>query len=223
MTVVVTTEPASLVAVHDQCAALEAWAEQCSSVAELRDASNKLAAIDEYLARTTTEGRGRVAAAMRRLEVRIGKLLPPAKTHAEAGALRHRPALGRDLSLGIRPETESQFRRMAENEDTVEDVIAGSDDEKPASRRKVMRAIRGDKPAATNTNIGDTRTLPRPVELARVLTRLDEQLNGLAAVARQLDGFDDLDPTLAEELAQSMVPAMTAINRVIRQLRRMGA
>lgn len=212
MTVVVTTEPASLVAVHDQCAALEAWAEQCSSVAELRDASNKLAAIDEYLARTTTEGRGRVAAAMRRLEVRIGKLLPP----SHRGKVRNRGD-----ELNHRQETE--FRQMAEDEDTVEDVIAGSDDEKPASRRKVMRAIRGDKPAATNTNIGDTRTLPRPVELARVLTRLDEQLNGLAAVARQLDGFDDLDPTLAEELAQSMVPAMTAINRVIRQLRRMGA
>lgn len=70
-------EPSSLVVVHDQCAAVEAWAEQCDSVPELKDAANKLAAIDEYLLRTATEGRGRVAEANRRLEVRIGVLLGP--------------------------------------------------------------------------------------------------------------------------------------------------
>lgn len=70
-------EPTSLVAVTDQCMAIETWAAQCDSIPELKDWKNKLAAVDEYLARTSTEGRARVAATMRRLEVRIGELLGP--------------------------------------------------------------------------------------------------------------------------------------------------
>lgn len=139
MTLVVAAEPHSLVAVHDQCATVEAWAEQCDSVAELRDASNKLAAISEYLERTSTEGRGRVAAAQRRLEVRIGKLLGPAN-------------LGHDRSPGatslanevenLTPNQRHAFRQLAENEDAVEAVIASSNDDKPATRNKVIRAIK---------------------------------------------------------------------------------
>lgn len=49
MSLVVAAEPTSLVAVEDQCAAIEAWAEACTSIAELRDAGNKLSAIDKYL------------------------------------------------------------------------------------------------------------------------------------------------------------------------------
>lgn len=131
-------EPTSLVAVHDQCDAIEAWAEQCESVPELRDAANKLAAIDEYLTRTSTEGRGRVAAAMRRLEVRIGKLLGPASPNGK----------GLDSSPGIQeiiPQRRSDFRQMAANEEVVEEVIAESTDGKPASRSKVMDRLRDAK------------------------------------------------------------------------------
>lgn len=129
----VTHEPSSLVQVDGQCAAIEAWAEQCDSVPELRDATNKLAAIDEYLTRTSTEGRSRVAAAMRRIEVRIGDLLGPAQVGAHSSATE-----GQDLTRDQR----SEFRQMAAHPEIVEDEIARSTDEAPASRRKVIGAIK---------------------------------------------------------------------------------
>lgn len=49
MAIVLAPEPSSLAAVDDQCASVEAWAEQATSIPELRDANNKLAAIGEYL------------------------------------------------------------------------------------------------------------------------------------------------------------------------------
>jgi hypothetical protein len=132
---VVANEPTSLAAVHDQCAAIEAWAEACESVPELRDASNKLAAIDTYLERTSIEGRARTAAAMRRLEVRIGQLLGPAE--------KGRPSNGNvPREQRLPGNRRHDFRQMAEHEDVVEEVIADSTDENPASRRKVTEAIR---------------------------------------------------------------------------------
>lgn len=136
-------EPTSLVAVHDQCAAVEAWAGRCESIAELRDASNKLAAIDEYLARTSSEGRARVAAAQRRLEVRVGELLGPTTPGARTD---REPSIAIEGSSLTKDERHA-FRAMAEHPDVVEDVIADSTDEQPASRRKVTRAIAEHKPA----------------------------------------------------------------------------
>jgi hypothetical protein len=138
------SEPTSLVQVDDQCAAVETWAEQCDSVPELRDATNKLAAIDEYLSRTSTEGRARVAAAMRRLEVRIGTLLGPAESVAGPG--RGKPSTATD---GLSRDQRHEFRAMAEHPEVVEDVIASSTDERPASRRQVQEAIRQANPPAT--------------------------------------------------------------------------
>lgn len=129
----VTHEPTSLVQVDGQCAAIEAWAEQCESVPELRDAGNKLAAIDEYLTRTSTEGRSRVAAAMRRIEVRIGDLLGPAVNPA-GKSIPHEES--------IPPNRRHEFRQMAAHPEIVEDEIARSTDEAPASRRKVIGAIK---------------------------------------------------------------------------------
>lgn len=136
---VVPSQPTSLVAVDDTCAAIEAWAEECDSIPELKDAANKLAAIDEYLDLTTTEGRGRVAAAMRRLEVRIGRLLGPPPPPQETGARKGSSA---DEPSGLTPNQRSDFRKLAENEDVVEGVIAESTDQQPASRNKVKAAIR---------------------------------------------------------------------------------
>lgn len=134
----VVTEPTSLVQVNDQCAAVEAWAERCESVPELQDANNKLAAIGEYLGRTSTEGRARVQAAMRTLEVRIGTLLGPAPTPQETGARKGAPA----SAPSIHRNQANDFRQMAANPDVVEEVIVESTDAKPPSRRKVMSAIR---------------------------------------------------------------------------------
>lgn len=132
----VSTEPTSLVAVAHQCASIEQWADTCDSIPELRDANNKLAAIDEYLNRTSTEGRARVAEAQRHLEVRIGSILGPPKIG------RPETSVANDISDGLTRNERSEFRAMADNADVVEAVVAESTDEAPASRRKVMKAIK---------------------------------------------------------------------------------
>ena len=129
-------EPSSLVAVTDQCATVEAWAEQCMSVPELQDAAHKLAAVDEYLARTSTEGRGRVAATIRRLEERIGQLIGPASPNGKSvGSVATDPD-------GLTKHQRHEFRMMAAHPDVVAVVVADSTDTEPASRRKVTDAIR---------------------------------------------------------------------------------
>lgn len=140
MSLVVSTQPSSLVAVDDQCARVEAWAETVTSIPDLQDANNKLGAIDEYLSLTASEGRARVAAARRRLEVRIGSLLGP----AEHGGDRRSDQVRRDEldPAPLSPQQRSEFRKMAADSGTVEDVIAGSSDEAPASRSKVLDSIK---------------------------------------------------------------------------------
>lgn len=136
MSLVIATEPSSIAVVFDQCSAIEAWAETCESVADLHAAAAKLSAVDAYLTRTSIEGRGLVARSMRRLEFRIGNLLGPAEPVAGPG--RGKPSTTTD---GLSRDQRSDFRQMAEHPDVVEDVIAGSTDDAPASRRKVMAAI----------------------------------------------------------------------------------
>lgn len=131
-------EPSSLVQVDEQCTSIEVWAEQPDrTIAELRDAGHKLAAIDEYLARTSTEGRARVAATQRRLEVRIGVLLGPASPNGKGSG-----SIAIDPSEALSKDERSAFRKMAEHPDVVDDVIASSTDEQPASRRKVVDKIK---------------------------------------------------------------------------------
>lgn len=139
---VVANQPSSLEAVEDQCLMVETWAESCDSIPQLRDASNKLAAIAEYLDLTSTEGRARVAAAQRRLEVRIGQLLGPTTTGE-----RHdlEPSVATEGSDGLTRHQRHDFRAMAADPETVEDVIATSTDDNPASRRQVTEAIKAKK------------------------------------------------------------------------------
>lgn len=131
-------EPTSLVAVHDQCAMVEAWAAGCDSVPLLQDAANKLAAIDEYLCRTTIEGRGRVAKSMRLLEQRIGHVIGAASRDHD----RRRGAKSTQADVGLSKDQRSDFRKMAAHPDIVEKVAAASTDEKPATRKAVLAAIR---------------------------------------------------------------------------------
>lgn len=116
----------------DQCSAIEIWAAECDFVLALRKISSVLAAYDEYLAHTSTKGRARVAAARRRLEMRIGELLGAAVVGSHSSATQ-----GAALSADERRD----FRQMAAHLEVVEKVIAESDDEHPASRRAVLRAV----------------------------------------------------------------------------------
>lgn len=76
---------------------------------------------------------------MRRLEVRIGQLLGPT-----SNGKRHdlEPSLAKEGSLNKNQRRE--FRQMAEHPEVIEEVIAESTDDKPASRRTVMQRRDGD-------------------------------------------------------------------------------
>jgi sugar phosphate isomerase/epimerase len=132
----VRSEPSSLIEVFTQCDVIEAWAASCDSVAELKQSGIELGVMDDYLARTSTEGRARVQATMRRLEVRIGQLLPVPKVGNPGNG-------NRDSNTElIERHVAHDMREMAEHPDLVEEVIAASTDEAPASRRKVTEAIK---------------------------------------------------------------------------------
>lgn len=136
---IVIPRPSSEIDVFGLCQQVEQHAQYVTDVAELQNAKAKLSAIDAYLERTSTEGRRQVSATMRRLEVRIGELLPPVSE-----------TNGRNLSLAdersgvtaLTPNERRDFRDMAANVEAVESVIADSTDEEPASRRKVLTAVR---------------------------------------------------------------------------------
>ena len=163
MSLVVATEPTSLVAVEDQCARIEAWAETCDNVAELRDAMNKCSAISEYLRLTATEGTARVETAKRRLEVRVGVLLGPPAPRSETG--RGRTS---DRNQEIDSATVSAFRAMAADTETVEEVIAASTDTAPPSRRKVMDAIKSKRKPPSEEDV--LKRLSRAAVEQRVTT-----------------------------------------------------
>lgn len=193
MTLVVpTTEPASLVAVNDQCAAIEAWAETCESIPELQDFGNKLAAIDEYLNRTSTEGRSRVAAAMRRLEVRIGKLLGPPLGPQESGRLQ-----GSGATEPLDRHRRDEFRRMAENEEVVEQVIAESTDRAPASRGKVMQIIR---PKKANERDGAKKSRANVIARENEIREMARKGNTSLQMANALDVTRDSVVSIAKRI-----------------------
>lgn len=205
MSLVVATEPSSLVAVENQCSMVEAWAESCDSIPQLRDASNKLAAISEYLELTATEGRARVAAAQRRLEVRIGHLLGPT-TPGERHDLG--PSIVTEGSDALTKDQRHDFRRMAENEPIVEDVIASSTDEAPASRRRVTEAIKATKPEPTKP-----RRSPLPDAAQRAgwdFRRAVERLERLTA--------DDRFPANREQVAAALRGHLTYATEVLHDL-----
>ncbi len=170
-------EPISLAHITAQCRSIEVWAEHCDSIPDITDARNKLAAIEQYVAATSKDGRAQIAAAQRRLEIRIGILLGPAKAGNPTGANQHG---GTSLASEVPPtdaadsalsaNERSQFRNMADHPDIVEAVIDESDDESPASRRRTLDEINRAKHAPP----GD----PTPEEIhARTVTLVAKELH----------------------------------------------
>lgn len=196
------TEPASLVAVDQQCAAIETWAEECGSVPELQDATHKLAAIDEYLLRTSSEGRGRVAAAMRRLEVRIGHLVGPPQT----GRRTDLEPVERDRQVGwdLPKDRRSQFRQMAQHADVVEEEIARSTDDNPVTHRGVMRAVRAAKAGEAPP--------PKPKEQSD----MDEYLKLFRTLKLMNAALDDIDVKAAIRGSRTHRLAKEAVKRTDR-------
>lgn len=184
--------PVTAVQVAEQCRSIEAWASQCDSVDEIREADNRLAAIAEYVKRTSTEGRARVEAARRRLEARIGQLLPPSENKGPAT---------RNRDDGLSRQQKNDFRKLADHPEIVDAVIDDSDDESPASRRRVLDEINRVKqtppppetPAerdARERAEADRRSADRLINVARGWATL----TGLAENERRAEILALIDP-----------------------------
>lgn len=120
------------------CDAVVAWADTCDDLGTVREIYDRFAAIAEYLSRR--DAAREANAAMRRLEVRIGQLLPPPEPVG-------RPAgnSARVPSSEIGARDAARFRKMAAHPEAVEAVIAESTEPKPASRRAVLAKIAADQ------------------------------------------------------------------------------
>lgn len=206
MSLVVASQPSSLEAVEDQCLMVETWAESCDSIPQLRDAINKLAAISEYLELTATEGRARVEASKRRLEVRIGHLLGPASNGGDRKSDQF--DRGRTDRDDLTKDQRSAFRAMAADPETVEDVIAASTDDNPASRRQVTEAIKANKPEPTKPR---RTSLPDTAQRAGwEFRRCVERLERIAA--------DDRFPNHREQVAAALSGHLTYATEVLHDL-----
>lgn len=159
-----TSGPMTVELVADQCRTIEVWAERCDSIDALRDADAKLAAIAEYVKRTDVQGRAKVVAARRRLEIRIGQLLGAREQGKRS-----------DLSLAseksdLTPNERSQFRKLADHPDIVDAVIDDSTDATPASRRRVL------------DEIGKAKHTPEPVDIREARERAEDDKRAAARI-----------------------------------------
>lgn len=111
-----------------------AWADSIEDVTVVRDAAAKWAAITEYVKRKSLDGVAEAEGALRRLEVRIGRL------NERRGAGRP-PANCPHTDNSVPRQRAAEFEVMAKNADVVEDVIAASTDANPPSRRRVLGEI----------------------------------------------------------------------------------
>ena len=135
---VVVPTPAAGLDVHGICQSIEAWAATTEDIGALKDNKSKLSAIDQYLASTSTEGRAAISATVRRLEQRISEVIGAASN----GGDRVSDQFIRE-GTALTPNERNDFRKMAANPDVVDRVLAESTDAAPASRAKVLEAIKG--------------------------------------------------------------------------------
>lgn len=149
MSLLAIPEPATvdLDRARDLATAVMAWAEECDSIDELEDARAKVAAIETYLRRRGEAVAAEIAAADRRLEVRIGALLGPRSQGERSDLSGTSPHEGK-----LPSQRASEFRRMAEHADDP-DVNGAIDN--GASRRQVLDLIdqaRADRQAIRDLN-----------------------------------------------------------------------
>lgn len=136
-------QSASLPALLDACEAVVQWAEMCEDIGTVREVYDKFAAIAEYL--TRRDAAREAAATMRRLEVRIGQLLP-----SEQGRRTDLELPSRDEEVHtartFRDDEKAAFRQMAAHTSIVDEVIAQSTQTRregpgPASRAQILARI----------------------------------------------------------------------------------
>ena len=143
---------------RDLAASVVAWAEQCDDITELEEARAKVAAIETYLRRRGEAVAAEIATADRKLEVRIGALLGPAKVG------RPETSVATDGSLS--QDNRHEFRKMAEHQDVPEVADAINNG---ASRREVLTRIKTHRQRQADQAITDeiaewADTLPAPTD-----------------------------------------------------------
>jgi len=145
--------PMTLAEVEQDCSAVESWTENCDDIEAITKAVDWLNVVEEFLVRTSTEGRSRVLKAMRRLEVRIGQL------NERRGAGRPSANCPR-ADNSIPRQRAAEFELMANNADVVEEVLAASSDDDPPTRRKVLKAIAATKKTEKKVATAKPKTAP---------------------------------------------------------------
>lgn len=214
MTAVVVPKPGDVLdtrTLHERCDAIDRWAGETDDVDALQAARAGLSAIDEYLLRTSVAGRARVQASLRQLEVRIGELLGPADLD---GKRRNQHSeLSTAVESSISKDERSAFRRMAAHRDVVDEVIAGSSDERPASRARVLRTI------DERTRGGGSYDGPPASQLARMFA---DRVGWLAST---LDTFGverlaEAVEALASEQRESLAAACDVLLGQLGEIRR---
>lgn len=215
MTIVATSSalvvpsPSPAVDVYGLCSSIESQMVHIFDVGQLKDAAARLSAIDQYIARTSTEGRKQVQETMRRLEARCGWLLGPAAPNGKGS-----PASG-SVATDPSPLTKDErheFRQMAAHPDVVEQVIAESTDAEPPSRKKVLDAIAeqrtvGESSVPRTNGTGSTGQVTDPVApdgSSKALDKSQAAVQERVAIARARAGEGMTSSQIAAELGMSM-------------------
>lgn len=172
---------------RDLAASVVAWAEECDDLAALEDARAKVAAIETYLRRRGEAVAAEIAAADRRLEVRIGSLLGPSAGHG--GARQPGPSPHADLPR----QRANEFRRIAEHQD---DPAVAAAINNGASRRQVLEEvarIRADRQAIRDLNALAPDDYDHEADVARM-----ERIQPVFRSARTITALGDPEALTAD-------------------------
>ncbi|MGE3835974.1 MAG: hypothetical protein AB7H43_14500 [Acidimicrobiia bacterium] len=178
-----TPEGMTLAGINDYMGEVELLIADLDTLPALQEVGLRLEMFRTYVEGHSREGVARIEAARRRLELRIGQIADPPAPGSRTDLEEDEPNLAGAPARLSRPDLTDR-RALAEHPDVVEDVIAGSTDESPPSRRKTMDAIRRRKekpPTEPASPDPDVALIQRRRVITEQLVRLDRQWDKVAA------------------------------------------
>lgn len=183
----------------EQAAALanqiEAWADTTDDLDALEDARAKVAAIETYLRHRHEAASTEIARADRRLEIRIGQLLPEPLRGGDRRSTDFSSLADELKPAGLTPNQRSQFRKMASVEDEPEIVDAV---EAGASRAEVLREANRIIKAKTGETPTSTRESRQRAEFNLLCQGIVALPAGPEFLALHRDHLTDADVADAE-------------------------
>jgi hypothetical protein len=222
-------QPSQLVDVVNLCQSIEAQLPYVDDVGQLKDAAAKLRAIDEYLSVTNVEGRKAIVATIRHIDIRAGEVL--------GVGVVGRPPQGeivKGFTISELSNVEKrQLRLMAQHPDIVEQVIEESTDQRPASRLKVITAIKESVKRDQQMNAEalasrGIKPLTDPAEIAKARAWIDMDAAVAGAIAHVLKvsarySNDDLERLTTGRLWQSTREDASRASAFLKYLSTLGA